>query len=210
MKDFYNSDYSINKNSENIVYRFLDGTVVEITKESLMSEKPKDEEMTFKYWKELSDDNLRIIDNKNCVESKHTLSMGGLERTTFSQTETLEDSLERIYEQSVISKAFNKAKKKFFSDENISEIAKRRFKLYIFDRIPVETISEKEKVKRGTIYSSLEIASRKFIQYMLQEMTELTGEDEQKTAVELCKMLNIKKMKSFFRKLTYKTPFSGR
>ena len=72
MKDFNKSDYSINKNSKNIVYISQKTGAKEITLKEFLASDPKLTEEDYEYWKNWSDDNYDQItrDNNRITKKK--------------------------------------------------------------------------------------------------------------------------------------------
>ena len=93
-KDFYKSNYGINKNSKGIVYRYADGSVLEITFEKIAAGNPSFTKEDFDKIKELSDKFYHEEAKADCNYHHHvTGSYDNVEDSVWLATESLEDEL---------------------------------------------------------------------------------------------------------------------
>ena len=78
MRDYRKSDYAINKNSPNIVYRFHD-EIVEVSLEDYLKENPDKTEQDFAELKALSDEIYYEQDRAESAQTRKDVSIHGLE-----------------------------------------------------------------------------------------------------------------------------------
>ena len=88
MQNYRKSDYAINKNSPNIVYRFHN-EIIEITLEDYLKENPDKTEHDFAELKALSDQIYYEQDRAESAQTRKDVSIHGLEETEHGKNELL-------------------------------------------------------------------------------------------------------------------------
>ncbi len=89
MQNYRKSDYAINKNSPNIVYRFHN-EIIEITLEDYLKENPDKTEHDFAELKALSDQIYYEQDRAESAQTRKDVSIHGLEETEHCATRALD------------------------------------------------------------------------------------------------------------------------
>lgn len=93
MHNYHRSDYAINKNSPNIVYRFHN-EITEITLEDYLKENPNKTSKDFAELKALSDQIYYEQDRAESVQTRKDISIHGLEETKHCATRPLDEEWE--------------------------------------------------------------------------------------------------------------------
>ena len=94
MKNYQDSDYALNKkNMQAIVYRFADGSVMEITLADYLAENPGKTEADFIALKALSDADYHERDKEEYRQTWKNASIAGLEETEYCAGDTLEHEI---------------------------------------------------------------------------------------------------------------------
>ena len=93
MQNYRKSDYAINKNSPNIVYRFHN-EIIEITLEDYLKENPDKTEHDFAELKALSDQIYYEQDRAESAQTRKDVSIHGLEETEHCATRALDEEWE--------------------------------------------------------------------------------------------------------------------
>lgn len=108
-KDYYKSNFAINKKSKAIVYKMADGSVLEITYQKISESNPEFTEQDFEMFKKLSDEMYLTEARRDKVEADHKviiydneaydthLSTPTLEELFFGQAPDDVPSIEQIY-----------------------------------------------------------------------------------------------------------------
>ena len=166
MINFKDSDYAANKNSQNIVYRFVDGTI-EITLESYLLENPGKTENDFYALKTLSDSIYLKQDREHyrqtwkdisieCLNEGDALSVISPEEYIFGQftrVETME------WRREVGLHIFKK----------LTETQKKRYWMYHVDGLTLREIADKDGAKFQSVAESI-MAAEKKINIFLKEV----------------------------------------
>ena len=138
VQNYRKSDYAINKNSPNIVYRFHN-EIIEITLEDYLKENPDKTEHDFAELKTLSD---QIYYEQDRAES-------GEERVV--------DIQNRKYAW--------KALEQLFTVGALTEVQKRRFRLHIFQGLSIRQIGRMEGTSHQAVAKSINLAIAKLKKY---------------------------------------------
>lgn len=165
MKDFNKSDYSINKNSKNIVYISQKTGAKEITLKEFLASDPKLTEEDYEYWKNWSDDNYEQITRDNNRITKKTLSIENMNEVLSVISNTLEDDFEERESDIAIKSALNASLKALYSDKNYTEKMKSRFEKYYFKNLSTCEIASEERVNSKTVSESINSAVKKLSKY---------------------------------------------
>lgn len=96
MQNYRKSDYAINKNSPNIVYRFHN-EIIEITLEDYLKENPDKTEHDFAELKALSDQIYYEQDRAESAQTRKDVSIHGLEETEHCATRALDEEWEAYF-----------------------------------------------------------------------------------------------------------------
>lgn len=160
MKNYNKTDYAINKNSPNIVYRFHN-EIVEITLEDYLKENPGKTEQDFAELKILSDQIYYEQDRVESAQTRKDVSIHGLEETKLCATPFLEDQLEEHETEKRLSRCTMKALECLFSDDVLTETQRRRLWLYIFKGFSIRQIGKLEKRSHQVVARSINLGIKK-------------------------------------------------
>ena len=154
-RNYRQSDYAKNKYSSNIVYAGSDETI-EITLEQFLEENPGMTEEDFLYWKNWSDEDYCIIDRKDSIEAKHTVSIHSIEETELISVPSAEDivieKLNRVNERVYTMKDAEAVLSK------ITDIQRRRYLLYEVCGLSTPQIALSEGVNQNAVWESITAA----------------------------------------------------
>lgn len=157
MKNYNKSDYAHNKYSENIVYKFADGTV-EITVNQFLEQNPNKTKEDFLKFKKISDElyyqellkenretrkNIPFSDETDLIQDDNNL------QELLCEKETIENLLLAV--------------RVLFKNSYLTEIQKRRFILYYFQGLSTRQIAELENATQHAIMQSISSAKNKLI-----------------------------------------------
>nr|WP_319487798.1 RNA polymerase subunit sigma-24 [uncultured Caproiciproducens sp.] len=151
MKNYRDSDYSVNKYSKAIVYRFSD-KVIEVTLEAYLAENPGKTVQNFEELKILSDEIYFEQDRSENAQTKKNLSIHGIEETDKLSTLPLEDEYIRRQEDQLLEDII---------DKYLTEKQARRIRLCIYQGLSSRKIARLEGLHYRTIQDSLVLAKKK-------------------------------------------------
>lgn len=156
MKNYKNSDYAINKYSENIVYRTAN-QIIEISLSDYLEANPDKTEQDFNELKTLSDEiYLEQVREENRV-TQRTSSLENTKQVQDVTALTIEENYIEKLDKQYISLAF----KEFLKDGSLTKIQKRRFIMHVFKNLSLRKIAEIEKVHFTSVQESVASAKRK-------------------------------------------------
>ena len=163
MQNYRKSDYAINKNSPNIVYRFHN-EIIEITLEDYLKENPDETEHDFAELKALSDQiyyeqmGRERPDPQGC-------SIHGLEETEHCATRALDEEWEERVVDIQNRKYAWKALEQLFTVGALTEVQKRRFRLHVFQGLSTRQIGRMEGTSHQAVAKSINLAIAKLKKY---------------------------------------------
>ena len=161
-KDFYKSNYGINKNSKGIVYRYADGSVLEITFEKIAAGNPSFTKEDFDKIKELSDKFYHEEAKADCNYHHHvTGSYDNVEDSVWLAPESLEDELMKRADEAEFS---NKIRDAIATMLTATE--KRRFLLYAFRGLTTREIAQREETSHIAVWKSICNAQKKIKKFL--------------------------------------------
>lgn len=160
MKNYRDSDYSVNRYSQGIVYRFADKTV-EIILEDYLRENPGKTEADFLELKALSDEIYLEQDRAENAQTKKNLSIHGMEETEACATRPLDEE----YCENEERQRMMKAVIKLFDEGKMTEKQKQRFIQHFFHGKSFRVIAKEEGVFFTSVAKSIRTASEKLKHY---------------------------------------------
>jgi len=162
MKHIKNSDYALNRYSEGIVYRFADGTQIEITLADFLTENPNKTESDFLAIKDFSDGIYHTQDRACNAQTKKNISIDGIDEALLylepSPEELLIDAFDAREEAKLRQERLNIA---CHILDKLTEKQRRRYLLHIVDGLSTWQIAEIESTNQKSVYESLQAAEKK-------------------------------------------------
>lgn len=157
MRNYWTSDYAVNKGRGGLVYQFADGSEVEISLADYLQDNPEKTEQDFMELKTLSDE---IYHNQDLEEARYGRRARTLESVENSERyASASPDVELIHKQEA-GQAL-KAAKRLMAGGNLTEVQRRRFILHFFQGMSIRQIAHKESVHKRAIWDSLQWAEKK-------------------------------------------------
>jgi len=173
MRNFTDSDYALNRYSENIVYKFLDG-IVEITKNVFLFENPDKTEDDFTFIKIVSDAIYHEQDRSGYRQTWKNTSFYDLDDLAFFAVSSPED-----YIVECETNNFNSIFRRKIAKEIMKEMTKTQRRRYILHHVNGKTTREiafKEGVSQAAVVYSLEQAQRKINKFLNHQKKDLSND----------------------------------
>lgn len=164
VQNYRKSDYAINKNSPNIVYRFHN-EIIEITLEDYLKENPDKTKHDFAELKALSDQIYYEQDRAESAQTRKDVSIHGLEETEHCATRALDEEWEERVVDIQNRKYAWKALEQLFTVGALTEVQKRRFRLHVFQGLSTRQIGRMEGTSHQAVAKSLNLAIAKLKKY---------------------------------------------
>lgn len=164
VQNYRKSDYAINKNSPNIVYRFHN-EIIEITLEDYLKENPDKTEHDFAELKALSDQIYYEQDRAESAQTRKDVSIHGLEETEHCATRALDEEWEERVVDIQNRKYAWKALEQLFTVGALTEVQKRRFRLHVFQGLSTRQIGRMEGTSHQAVAKSINLAIAKLKKY---------------------------------------------
>lgn len=164
VQNYRKSDYAINKNSPNIVYRFHN-EIIEITLEDYLKENPDKTEHDFAELKALSDQIYYEQDRAESAQTRKDVSIHGLEETEHCATRALDEEWEERVVDIQNRKYAWKAFEQLFTVGALTEVQKRRFRLHVFQGLSTRQIGRMEGTSHQAVAKSINLAIAKLKKY---------------------------------------------
>ena len=166
-KNYNKSNFAINKYSENIVYKSVDGNY-EITIEQFLFENPNLTEADFEYWKSISDDLYNIEANKTTNRTRLDVSIEEIEETQLVAT----DSAEKLFIAAKTSKKITLSDLRrvdyilYIENLVLTDIQKRRFIAFYIDEKKEQQIADEEGTNQSSISRSISASEKKIKEFL--------------------------------------------
>ena len=160
LQNYRKSDYALNKNSPNIVYRFHN-EIIEITLEDYLKENPEKTEHDFVELKGLSDQIYYEQDRAESAQTHKDVSIHGLEETEHCATRSLEEEWEERIADVQNRKYAWKALEQLFTVGALTKVQKRRFRLHVFQGRSTRQIGRMEGKSHQAVAKSINLAIAK-------------------------------------------------
>jgi len=158
MKNFYESDYAINKNAGGIVYRFADQTV-EITLEDYLRENPEKTAADFAVLKALSDEDYYEADRSGYRQTWKNTPFDGLENTDKFAAMSTEDEFISKAEQ--LAETERRSALAQNALDKLTDIQRRRYVMYHVHGMTEQEIADKEGSTQQAVSQTLIWAEKK-------------------------------------------------
>lgn len=162
MKEYWKSDYALNKKSLGIVYQFADG-VVEVTLEDYIRENPGKTAEDFRMLKALSDEIYHQQFSRTKAQTRRELPL-------YNFTEHPTESAEQVAENNLRLRELEDIRiwlERFMAAGLLTEIQRRRFFLYCIRGLSTRKIAAAEGVRQYAVWKSLTLCQKKFQKFLV-------------------------------------------
>lgn len=163
MREYWTSDYAINKDSKNIVYQFVDGKM-EITMEDYLKENPDKSEQDFIHLKKLSDELFYEQALEDTRYGKRKQTLGRLEESEQFALPAIDTML--IHSSEL--KEIKKATKRLLESGQLTKTQRRRFLLHFFQGYSTRKIAQIEAVTQQSVWESLSWSAKKLKKFYIE------------------------------------------
>jgi len=155
--NYKKSNYALNKNRKGIVYRYADGSTLEITFEKISATDPTFTQDDFEKLKAFSDEMYHKEEKGDCLYGKWVKSaLDDNKDSDWLATETLEDEL---FEKHNEKELFNKVYDVIYN--TLTETQKRRLILFAFKGLSTREIAVMEGASQKSVWESINTAQNK-------------------------------------------------
>ena len=160
MKNYQDSDYALNKkNTEAIVYRFADGSILEVTLDGYLAENPGKTAEDFRALKTLSDADYHERDRGDYRQTWKNLPIHGMEETDVCAGDSLEHEFIELPEREA---EYNRRRALAMQAlDKLTDVQRRRYLMYTVDGLSTREIAEKEGATQHAIMCSIQWAEKK-------------------------------------------------
>jgi len=160
MKNYMDSDYSLNKNAKGIIYRFAD-QIVEISLEDYLRENPDKTSADFVELKSLSDSDYYNTDRADYRQTWKNTSLDTLdedEMVAFAAPSVEEEVIDQREQAEVYAKMKSSA---LFALDKLTDVQRRRYLMYHGKGMTEQEIADEEGSTQQAVSKSLAWAERK-------------------------------------------------
>lgn len=161
MKEYWKSDYALNKRSSGIVYQFADG-LVEITLEDYLRENPEKTQEDFLALKAISDEIYAQQFSRTKAQTRRELPLYDDKRLCAPSAEQMMEVSMRLREL----EAMHAQLERFIDSGVLTEIQRRRFTLYCFRKLSTRQIARSEGVSQCSVWECLHACEKKFEKFL--------------------------------------------
>jgi len=164
MKNYQDSDFTLNKYSKGIVYRSVSGAIITYTLADYLAENPGKTEADFRAWKELSDNDYLITKRNEYNQTRKDVSLHGLDETEACSAPSPEDEIIEQPEQ--IAKEQQRRELGLRAFAALTEVQQRRYiQHYVYNKT-VREIADLEGVKHQSVVECLDGAKKKIKKFL--------------------------------------------
>lgn len=161
MKEYWKSDYALNKRSSGIVYQFADG-IVEITFEDYIRENPDKTMEDFLALKAISDEIYQQQFSRDRAQTRRELPLYDCAQITAESAEQVMERKVRLRELEAVRMRLEQ----FIGSGLLTETQERRFRLYCIKGLSTRQIARVEKVAHQSVWESLQYCQKKFQKFL--------------------------------------------
>lgn len=165
MKEYWKSDYAINKRSASIVYQFATG-LVEITLEDYIRENPDKTEEDFLALKAISDEIYAHQERAQHSTTYRDVPLDGCREINVPSAEA--DTIRAL--TLVELEKVQAQLERFLDIGPLTEIQKRRFYLYCIQGLSIRQIARAEGVRQFAVWKSLQLCQKKFQKFLAERV----------------------------------------
>ena len=161
MKNYWASDYALNKKSAGIVYRFADG-IVEISLEDYLRENPGKTEADFLALKAISDEIYLEQARALHTETYRDVPLDSCKGVASPSPEEATEEVERLRELENLRRLLGH----FLRSGILTEVQQRRFTLYCLQGFSTRQIARQEGVAQCSVWECLQACVKKFEKFL--------------------------------------------
>lgn len=161
VKEYWKSDYALNKKSLGIVYQFADG-VVEVTLEDYIRENPGKTADDFLAFKAISDDLYAAQERELHATTYRDIPLHCCKGVCVPSTE-------EVWEQMLTHRELEKLRHqllRFLRSGLLTKTQQRRFHLYCIKGLSTRQIAVAEGVRQYAVWKSLALCQKKFQKFL--------------------------------------------
>ena len=158
MKNYYDSDYAVNKNASGIVYRFANQTI-EVTLEDYLRENPENTATDFAELKALSDSMYLDDDRADYRGTWKNTPIYGMEEMTACCVQPAEASVIDVPEHIADQERRRELGSRALAA--LTAVQRRRYIQHVVNGISTWKIAEKEGANQKSVYESIQAAKKK-------------------------------------------------
>lgn len=161
MKEYWKSDYALNKRSASIVYQFATG-LVEITLEDYIRENPDKTEADFLALKAISDEIYADQERVLHTGTYRDVPLDGCRGVSVPSAEE-----EAIHALTLVELEKIQAQlERFLEVGPLTEVQRRRFNLYCIQGLSTRQIARAEGVSQCSVWECLQACQKKFEKFL--------------------------------------------
>lgn len=161
MKEYWKSDYALNKRSPSIVYQFATG-LVEITLEDYIRENPDKTAEDFLALKAISDGIYHEQFSRLKAQTRRELPLFGFAHVS---TPSAEQDMERKLKLHALEDLWVRLER-FLESGLLTEVQKRRFYRYCIRDLSTRQIARIEGVSQCSVWECLHACEKKFEKFL--------------------------------------------
>ncbi len=161
MKNYWASDYALNKKSAGIVYRFADG-VVEISLEDYLRENPGKTEADFLALKAISDE---IYYQQFSGDKAYLRRCAPLHTQGHLSVPSAEEVVEACATKEEL-KQLQEGLEQFLQSGLLTDTQRKRFSLYCFNGLSTRQIARREGVSQCSVWECLQACEKKIKKFL--------------------------------------------
>ena len=157
MKNYKESDYALNKYSQGIIYKFVDG-IVEVTLEDYLRDNPDRTEADFAALKEWSD---KVYYEQAVQEQRVCRRNVNIDQVPEIELTVIPEFAQNLMGEQDDGKNVLKAAYQLLHSGMLTKVQQRRFVLHYFKGLSTRQIAMLEGVRQQTVWESLMWAGKK-------------------------------------------------
>lgn len=163
MKEYWKSDYALNKRSASIVYQFATG-LVEITLEDYIRENPDKTEEDFLALKAISDEIYADQERALHTGTYRDVPLDGCRGVSVPSAEK-----DVIHALTLVELEKIQVQLEYFLDTGpLTDVQRRRFRLYCIQGLSTRQIARAEGVVQKSVWKSLQYCQKKFRKFLAE------------------------------------------
>lgn len=161
MKEYWKSDYALNKKSASIVYQFATG-LAEVTLEDYIRENPDKTEADFLALKAISDELYARQERAQHSTTYRDIPIDGCREVSVPSAEEALDHALTLQELERLQAQLER----FLDSGLLTGTQRRRFYLYCIHELSTRQIALAEGVRQFAVWKSLQLCQKKFQKFL--------------------------------------------